>query len=49
MAKIDRDKIVRAAVGSARLEGYKGSLNAATAKKVDVAQKKSKAKVTIKH
>jgi hypothetical protein len=30
---INRDKIVRAAVGSARLEGYKGSLKAATAKK----------------
>jgi len=49
MAKINRDKIVRAAVGSARLEGYKGSLKAATAKKIDVVQKKTKAKVTIKH
>lgn len=49
MAKINRDKIVRAAVGSARLEGYKGSLKAATAKKFDVAQKKTKAKVTVKH
>ena len=48
MSKIDRDKIMRAAVGSARLEGYKGSLKAATAKKVDVAQKKTKAKVTAK-
>ena len=26
MTKINRDKIVRAALGSARLEGYKGSL-----------------------
>jgi hypothetical protein len=49
MAKIDRDKIVRAAIGSARLEGYKGSLKAATAKKAGVAQKKTKAKATVKH
>jgi hypothetical protein len=48
MAKIDRDKIVRSAVGSARLEGYKGSLKAATAKKVDGARTKTKAKVIAK-
>ena len=33
MTKIDREKIVRAAVGSARLEGYKGSLKVSTTKK----------------
>jgi hypothetical protein len=49
MAKIDRDKIVRAAVGSARLEGYKGSLKTATAKKADTTRTKTKAKVTAKH
>lgn len=48
MVKIDRDKIVRAAVGSARLEGYKGSLKAATAKKADTTRTKTKAKVTVK-
>jgi hypothetical protein len=48
MAKIDRDKIVRSAVGSARLEGYKGSLKAATAKKADMARTKTKSKVTVK-
>jgi hypothetical protein len=49
MAKIDRNKIVRAAVGSARLEGYKGFLKTATAKKADTVQTKTKAKVTAKH
>lgn len=33
MTKIDRDKIVRAAIGSARLEGYKGHLKVAPAAK----------------
>ena len=33
MIKINRDKIVKAAVGSARLEGYKGSHKASTEKK----------------
>ncbi len=33
MTKIDREKIVRAVVGSARLEGYKGSLKETVAKK----------------
>lgn len=33
MTKIDREKIVRAVIGSARLEGYKGSLKEATATK----------------
>ena len=49
MPKINRDKIVRAALGSARLEGYKGSLKAATSNKADTAQTKTKAKVTVKH
>jgi hypothetical protein len=49
MVKIDRNKIVRAAVGSARLEGYKGSLKAATSKKIGTASAKTKAKVTAKH
>jgi hypothetical protein len=35
MTKIDREKIVRAVVGSARLEGYKGSLKVTTAKKTE--------------
>lgn len=49
MVKIDRNKIARAAVGSARLEGYKGSLKAATSNKADTKQTKTKAKVTAKH
>ena len=48
MAKISRDKIVRAAVGSARLEGYKGSLKTATGKKVGSAPVKTNSKVTAK-
>jgi hypothetical protein len=48
MAKINRDKIVRAAVGSARLEGYKGSLKTASAKKVDTARTQTKSKATAK-
>jgi hypothetical protein len=37
MTKIEREKIVRAVVGSARLEGYKGSLKVTTAKKTEAA------------
>lgn len=48
MTKIDRNKIVRAAIGSARLEGYKGSLSTTTAKKANVSQTKSDSKVTAK-
>jgi len=33
MVKIKREKIVKAAIGSARLEGYKGSPKASTEKK----------------
>jgi hypothetical protein len=35
MTKINREKIVRAVVGSARLEGYKGSLKEGAAMKKD--------------
>jgi hypothetical protein len=31
MTKLNQDKIVRAAIGSARLEGYKGSLKVSSA------------------
>lgn len=48
MAKINRDKITRAAIGSARLEGYKGSVKAATAKKADASRTDAKSKVTAK-
>jgi hypothetical protein len=48
MTKIDRNKIVRAAIGSARLEGYKGSLSATTAKKAKASQTKSDSKATAK-
>ena len=46
MTKIDREKIVRAVVGSARLEGYKGSLKVTTAKKPEVSRTETKPKVT---
>ena len=49
MAKINRDKILKAAVGSARLEGYKGSLKAAAAKRVGTSSAKIKAKATAKN
>jgi hypothetical protein len=48
MTNIDRNKIVRAAIGSARLEGYKGSLGQTTAKKAKVSQTKSNSKATAK-
>ena len=38
MTKISREKIVRAVVGSARLEGYKGSLKETTVKKAGAAR-----------
>lgn len=47
MTKIDREKIVRAVAGSARLEGYKGSLNV-TAKKNTTSRAETKPKVTAK-
>lgn len=48
MTKIDREKIVRAVVGSARLEGYKGSLKEAMAKKAEGSRTKAPAKATAK-
>jgi hypothetical protein len=48
MTKIDRDKIVRAVVGSARLEGYKGSLKVPAAKKAEVSRTETKPKATTK-
>lgn len=48
MIKIDRDKIVRAVIGSARLEGYKGSLKVTTAKKAEVSRTGTKPKATAK-
>lgn len=38
MVKIKREKIVKAAVGSARLEGYKGTPKTATEKKAEGAR-----------
>lgn len=35
MVKIDKDKIVKAAVGSARLEGYKGPLDVSKGERAD--------------
>lgn len=48
MTKIDRDKIVRAVIGSARLEGYKGSLKETTAKKAVDSRTETKPKATAK-
>jgi hypothetical protein len=48
MTTIDRKKIVRAVVGSARLEGYKGSLKETTAKKNGTSRTETKPKVTAK-
>lgn len=48
MTKITREKIVRAVVGSARLEGYKGSLKVTTVKKAGTARAEKKPKVTAK-
>lgn len=48
MTKIDQDKIVRAVIGSARLEGYKGSLKETTAKKAGASPTETKPKATAK-
>ena len=48
MTKIDREKIVCAVVGSARLEGYKGSLKEAAAKKAEGSRTEMKPKATAK-
>jgi hypothetical protein len=46
MTKIDREKIVRAVVGSARLEGYKGYLKETSAKKVKALKTETNPKAT---
>ena len=48
MTKIDREKIVRAVVGSARLEGYNGPLKDTTVKKAETARAGTKPKATAK-
>lgn len=48
MTKINQDKIVRAVVGSARLEGYKGSLKVTTAKRAGASRTETKPKTTAK-
>jgi hypothetical protein len=48
MVKIDRDKIVRAAVGSACLEGYKGPLKPSKEKEADARRAEAKTKTTAK-
>ena len=48
MTKIPREKIVRAVVGSARLEGYIGSLKVMTVKQDETARAETKTKATAK-
>ena len=48
MIRINREKIVRAAVGSARLEGYKGTPKEAAAKKAGGSRTDTKPKATAK-
>lgn len=48
MVKIDRNKIVKAAVGSARLEGYKGSLKASQGNGKEAGRAEAKTKTTAK-
>jgi hypothetical protein len=48
VTKIDREKIVRAAIGSARLEGYKGSLKDTAVKKTEGSRAETKPKATAK-
>jgi hypothetical protein len=48
MIKISQKKIVRSAVGSARLEGYKGSLKAPSAKKAALPCPKAKSEIKSK-
>lgn len=48
MMKIDRNKIVKAAVGSARLEGYKGPLKASGEKGKEARRPEAKTKTTAK-
>jgi len=42
MVKIEREKIVKAAIGSARLEGYKGSPKAPKPKPAETGRAQSK-------
>lgn len=48
MVKIDREKIVKAAVGSARLEGYKGAVKASGEKGKESGRPEAKTKTTAK-
>jgi hypothetical protein len=48
MTKINREKIVKAAIGSARLEGYKGTLKVVTEKGGGGARTEAKPKTTAK-
>ena len=48
MVKISREKIVKAAVGSARLEGYKGTPKAPAEKKAGPARADAKPGATTK-
>jgi hypothetical protein len=48
MTKINREKIVRAVIGSARLEGYKGSLKETTMKKAEGSRTEAKPKAPAK-
>lgn len=48
MVKIDRNKIVKAAVGSARLEGYKGAVKASGEKSKEAGRPEAKTKTTAK-
>jgi hypothetical protein len=48
MVKIDHEKIVKAAVGSARLEGYKGPLKPLKEKGTEAKRTGAKAETTAK-
>jgi hypothetical protein len=48
MIKIDREKIVKAVVGSARLEGYKGTLGKKAAKNSRATRPETRPKETAK-
>jgi hypothetical protein len=47
MIKIKQEKIARAVVGSARLEGYKGSVKKSIAKMAKAARTETKPKATV--
>jgi hypothetical protein len=48
MVKIDREKILKAAIGSARLEGYKGSPKVSKATRAETGRAEAKTKPTAK-